>query len=338
MNINVEFISNLIVFGEPQLVLFRKKKTNYLAVAVDPQDSPNVDFVCISVKVNDWEKYLNGHVDLHYLFTYPFNRKRFTLRYTDWNNDKAKLKPYDEAFSDDLLPGKGIFARHHTEDFNTNNLKRSVNQLFIDGDWELNEFGKFYQKYSDVYSFVSIAKNYNNPNVKPAYKDKAAKAFLKRPYKGGSSYLHVFDEMPSCLPPEQRLGLRGINYNSPGDVRILGQEAMLAQVTILIDNFENNRAEIRIAHDELKNLLKTTKLLTAPVDTFSGDGTIGNQIKQKSNILFDILKIPEQKSVFSLCGENQLVFAKITLALYRRIEATALFFAEGRMAFNKTAP
>lgn len=333
---NVKFEANLIHLDEPLLVLFKDKKSHLIAVAIDESDLPGNDFVCVSVTQRNWDKYIDGHVDLRFLFAYPSTRIRYSFAYTDWVGETATLTPHDGNFAEELLPSKGMFSREHTSDYGKSRLPSQTEELFIDGEWELNEFGKFYQKYADLYAVTAALKNVQDPAISQALHGRTQSAFRTRPFKRGSSYLHVFDDLPACLPRDQRIALDGINYNSPGDVRILGEMGHFAEIELLIRNFMAHRQNAIERHRALHKVLSTQKLLSAAASSFSINDPRSAQILTLAEDLSAAIQFSELKALKQICNNNVLVTAKIVMAIYRRLDAAALFFAEGRMSFEKS--
>jgi hypothetical protein len=47
-----------------------------------------------------------------------------------------------------------------------------------------------------------------------------------------------------------------------------------------------------------------------------------------------MMKMPNLDSLRALVDDNALVFAKIVLSFYRRLDDTSRFFAQGRMNFT----
>jgi hypothetical protein len=331
----VQFEANLIYLGEPLLVLLKTKKNRLIAAAIDEEDLPGSNFVCVSMSNRNWEKYIDGHVDLRFLFAYPSQRLRYSFSYHDWKEDKIQLKRYEDPFHEELLPSKGLFSREHNSEYGKNKQPAQQEELFIDGEWELNEFGKFYQKYSDLYVVTAALKNISSASSSQALRGRTQKAFQDRPFKGGSSYLHVFDDLPSCLPSEQRMTLDGINYNSPGDVRILGEMNHFSQVEFLVKNFLEQRDLISDKYKDLRKYLSSERLLTASAQSFSIHDLRAEKILNLSKSLSTSMQFSEFDGLYNVCNNNTLVASKIILAICRRLEAASLFFAEGRMSFDK---
>lgn len=317
----------------PQLFTLTAGKTQVIALAV-PDDDRDFDHIAATVTPKNWERYLDGHVDLRYLFTYPFQRSLYVFSSSAMKDETVMLRPFAEEFPEVLLPSHGFFSMDHTEEYRKLPKATDSEKLFIDGQWQLNEFGKFYQKYSDVYFFSSAVRNHRDPATEQVYKGRIQRAFSTKPFKGGSSYLHMFGELHDCIPRKDQLELDGIEYNSPGDVRMKGTSAGFAELERLISNFYTHRATVKATYDVLYRYLSERKLLTLSASRFDNSSRESETIKGQALALGGSMEVQNLEDIRSLCASNNLVFAKVLLALYRRIDSAAAFFAEGRISFD----
>jgi hypothetical protein len=331
------FKADLVVFDEPQLFCLTAGKSMIIVVAVPEQTNEKFDHIAASVTPKNWERYLGGYVDVRYLFTYPFHRSLYVFHSDEMKEDTIMLRPHEQELPDSLLPSHGIFSSSHTEEFGDFEEANGEEQLFIDGEWELNEFGSFYQRYSDIYFFSAALKNVDRPDVDQAYKGRIKSAFARKPFKGGSSYMHMFDELQDCLPRGEKLSLDGIEYNSPGDVRMNGLPEHFSETEKMISNYTINRTAIRQSHKKLRDFLTKEKLLGMAAASFDKNSHHSKFIRDGANDLGGKLSLTGLDKVETLCDRNPLVFAKVMLAIFRRIDAAASFFAEGRMAFEREA-
>ena len=332
---NAVFVANLVVFDEPHVFLMKSGKANVVALAIPEDILEGYDHVAVTVSERNWERYLDGFVDLLYLFTYPFQRRLFKFSSLGWKENTIMMDSVEGDLPPAALPSHGLFSRCHAEDFHHEKRPNGQEKLYIDGEWQLDEFGKFYQKYSDIYTITAVLENYSDASINQAYKGRSISALRKKPYQGGSSYLHMFGELEGCLPREQRLGLDGIIYNSPGDVRIWGDANKLSHVEKIVSNFANERARIQDAHKDLRDYLSEHKLLALPAASFLKEDPMSDSIRVRTDKLVETISLSGYESLRLICEEHELVIAKVVLAIYRRVEAAAAFFAEGRMAFER---
>ncbi|MDW4496361.1 hypothetical protein R5H30_00070 [Sulfitobacter sp. D35] len=328
------FEANLVIVDGPQLFCLKAGKSQVVALAV-PDEGRDFDHIAATVTPKNWERYIDGHVDLRYLFTYPFQRSLYVFSAKAMRDETVMLRPHENEFSNDLLPSPGFFSTDHTEEYISLPRASGREKLFIDGQWQLNEFGKFYQKYSDIYFFTSAVRNYDDPNTDQVYKGKIKHAFSSKPFKGGTSYMHMFGELHDCVPRREQLELEGIEYNSPGDVRMKGTTEGFAELEELISNFYDDRIEIKKAYDALRGFLSKQGLLTQSASRFDNSSSESKEIKRQADALGGKLQVKRASEILDLCSSNNLVFAKVLLSLYRRIESASAFFSEGRISFEK---
>lgn len=57
---------------------------------------------------------------------------------------------YDEDIPERFLPQTRFFLENHTEEFGGAEPRADVENLLVDGAWDMPEFGKFYQIYSNI--------------------------------------------------------------------------------------------------------------------------------------------------------------------------------------------
>ena len=331
----VHYEAPLIVIDGPQLICLSANKSRFLALAIPEQDGVKFDFIAVSVSPKNWERYLDSRVDLRFLFTYPFQRTHYTLSSEDLAKGELWLSPYDAAIPEEYLPEHGLFATDHTEEYAEAATAADEEQLFIDGEWEMPEFGKFYQKYSDIYAFLAALNNFRDKTIEQVFKGRIMSAFRKKPFQGGSSYLHLFNELDECLPRHQKLTLDAIKYASPGDVKMNGTSEIFAAEEAIILNYLSERKLINDQYGKLREYLSRRNLLTAPGDRFLEDDPDATAIREMARGLCSAMRIERFEDILALANENSLVAAKVVLSVQRRVEAASMFFAEGRMAFER---
>ena len=137
------------------------------------------------------------------------------------------------------------------------------------------------------------------------------------------------------MPRPERLTLDAIQYASPGDVKMNGDADLFDEVRELVENYLSSRGNITEAYNELRKYLSELKFLTMPAERFDTNGAHAIPIMAKAEALSGLLGLNNFDEIKTLCLDNALVVAKITMALQRRIESASAYFAQGRMAFEK---
>src|SRR5690606_7887859 len=153
---------------EPQVLALQSGKTMILAVAIPDSDEASAMFLATSVRPKHWEEYLDSSVDLRFLFTYPRNRTLYYFNLMAMTEAMVVvMTPFEGSPPEEHLPLPRIFATDHTTEFERPVRASGSEILVIDGDWEMPEFGQFYQKYSDIYAFTASTANYVRPDRDP---------------------------------------------------------------------------------------------------------------------------------------------------------------------------
>ena len=329
-----KFAATLIYADEPQLILLKDKDMPIVALAIPDEDSAKSMFLATTVLRKDWQSYLDGNCDLRYLFTFPKTRRIYTLNLAEIEGDYVYMAPYDEVVPEDFLPEPRMFSEFHTELLPVEPVASDEEVLVVDGEWDMPEFGNFYQRYSDVYAFIAALKNWNSVQLANDVKRRILETFTGKPFQGGFSYVHFFQDLNDQLQRTQRLGLDKISYASPGTVEIRGEADLFSEMQNLIPTYLENRVEITAQYSKLYKYLSERRYLTMHGDRFPGDAVVSAYIDQEAKNLADLMSEPDFTSVQTLAHNNALVTAKIILAFSRRLEEASSYFAQGRVSFS----
>ncbi len=331
-----QFEAPLVIYDGVQLACLKSKKSLFLALAIPEDILGEFDFLVATANDKSLTRYFDGEVDLRFIFTFAPNRMLYKMKSKDLAQKNIWLTPFErKTVPEECLPQHGLFSRDHTHEYAKAISSSDEERLFIDGEWEMTEFGKFYQKFSDVYSFVAAIYNFNSSDNNSKEKALIKSAFRNKPFQGGSSYLHLFTDLNRCVPREQKLTLDAIQYASPGDVKVNGYTPIFSEEKKLILNFLDNRSEIMLAYNDLYTLLQKNKLLTLSGEKFDPGSYTTKHISELAKKLCDLMLVADYEQLKTLSENNTLVTAKILLAVKRRLETATSFFAEGRMAYER---
>lgn len=305
-----------------------------VAVAIPDNDPEKSIFLATTVRTRHWEAYLDGTVDLRYLFLYPRGRLLYYFDLMKMKNNQVLMEPFVGQIPDDHLPLPRLFSSDHTTEFTAGAKATDTETLVIDGEWEMPEFGQFYQKYADVYAFFASTKNWADPLRPAALRAQVQEAFRTKPFQGGSSYVHFYHGLNDNLPRDERTSLDSIQYASPGTVNITGDAALFDAVERLVTTFLDQRFEIREAYSTLYSYMSKGGLLAMAGHNFKADDPRAAYLLAGAKTLCEKHEIQDFDIISQLSQKNGLVVAKIVLSLSRRIEEAAKFFAQGRMGFS----
>ena len=219
------YVRTLVYMDEPHLLLLKSFKTNVIALAVasPPEEAK---FIATTVSGRDLEAYIDGHVDLRYLFTYPSQRSTYTFNLMKMVDNKVMMSPFEGKIPEQDLPSPRFFSTSHTEESEDLAGPTHTQKLEVDGEWDMPDFGEFYSRYSDVYYFLSASHAFTDENVDTEKRRAIKKAFAQTPFKGGFSYVNFYATLPAAVPRSERLRMDRIKYESPGYVDVNGDSEL----------------------------------------------------------------------------------------------------------------
>lgn len=334
--INVRIEANLFEAGIPLVVLLSKKagsgNQHYIACAI-PDESGDLDYYfAVFVGRQHLIRYFNEQCDLRFLFAFAPGRKYFTLKsLMPSSKGTVAMEEFQGSVGEDLFPDGQFFATAHTSKYGMSDVVGKEQRLLIDGHWDMQEFGAFYQKFADLYSYgqaLDYIRNQDSTKVAQVHK-----AFSSKPFKGGSSYMGFFNDLLEIIPPKERPSLEGIEYHSPGYVDLRGKDQILDGVKDSVELFLARADEIQKAHDNLRGFMSKSRLLSITGGLREVNSEVLKELLQLTSTFFELLPVSGKDQLKSLTKENPVVHAKVGLALFRRLRATAHFFAQGRLTY-----
>jgi hypothetical protein len=334
-SVEANLLATLVYYDEPHVLLLSSSAdVRYIAVAV-PDDNFENKFFASKINISEWDKYNTGYTDLRYLFTSVSRRRWYIFDLMDMNDGKIKLSPVEDesGIPEDYLPSHGFFSRDHTADYDAVLVATPLRVLAIDGNWKLNDFSKLYARTEDVYSFFIALRNFTNANFRLDFRRAIKEAFQNYPWRGGSSYVHFFDDLFRVQPDEDKVGVRSIQYASPGEIKLKGNPQILDIVRDSASNFARNKDDIQKSYAKLYKYLKTMKLLKVDGDRFDNQSPMATHILGLAKTLATELRVDEFDMIHELTNKNALATAKIILAFERRVRDLDNFVSEGRLSF-----
>ncbi|MBF0137703.1 MAG: hypothetical protein HQL65_15825 [Magnetococcales bacterium] len=335
--LSATMIDTLLYFDGPQLILLSDNSIHkkIIAIAVDQDgmdcymDQP---FFACRIKGDNFEKYMSGKADLLYLFSHASRNEYYFFDLYKEENDVVKLiRASDrEVKNNDFWPGKGIFSSSHNNLENINKEARYRHVFYINGVWNLIDFSQFYSKISDLYA-ISYLKNLKNPEL---IRKALTGLITPRLWTAGGSYFGFYRSLMNMLDFIQ-LKVAAIQYASPGQIELLGNRDVFKETISLIENFERSYKETKEAYHSVDKILTQEKLKTAkPSTDFSSDAK-KEFVKKKADFILQTLEMNEHETFFASCDNNVLVYSKLVLSIYRRINGIHNFISEGRVEIVK---
>lgn len=326
-------------YDGPQAVLLqRSDDCRIVAVAADVSGY-QMPFFGAEINLSQWERYRRGFVDLRYLFVHPHFKRWYFFDLID-ARDRIALNDADlsDGIQNDLIPEHGFFSYNHSEPVDIDIKQgRAIQSYKTDGVWDIGDFTKFYNKFSDLYAFFLSFKKYADQSISVATRKKIRDAFAKQPLRGGSSYGNLYNELAFSQNDSDRIAIGRIKYASPGEIEVRGRFDVFTEVSVAFHELEAHYIEIKDQYTILYKYLQEQGLLRAEAERFDQEGPIALYLKEMADKLGDSLKLADLSLLFDLTNKNALLYSKVLLAHFRRMEKYFLFFAEGRVKDPVTA-
>jgi hypothetical protein len=332
------FETVLVDAGFAALVLLKKTTLRgtsffFASAIVDDQGTVSSYFVVAASKQTTLDYFL-GATDLHYVYIYANESAYYQLDSSDIFSDDIELSPFGGIVPDDVIPDRGFFARDHNVDYSIVEFPPSTHNIAIDGQWRMSEFKEFYSRYSDIYVFhecMSEIENKELSSIPVTY----VSAFRDKPFRGGSSYLSFFSSLKSALSDRARPSLAAVQWASPGTISIRGSDPLFKKVEQQILKFDSSYSNAKTAYKKLRDFMTTNGWLENIAEEYEApsiDGTI--LLSTLIAELAEELHTPGGRSFSLVLEGNQIVEAKIFLAVFRRLETVLDYVREGRVSIG----
>lgn len=317
---------------EPEVIYLQTLGSARIVAVASDLFAGEFPFFGAEVSEDQWKRYLGEKVDLRYLLMYPKYKRWYEFDLNDSDSSGFyRLTPttYNAQRHSPLIPESGFFARSHTAPVVEAATALQTQSFEVDGAWDLNEFSSFYGKVSDLYAFLNGLKNWVNADLSNEFRRKIRDAFL-HPWRGGFSYVAFFDDLFSAQPVEDRLGVRSIQYASPGHIDVDGNGEVFASLREMLAVYAINSRIVKDRYNAIYSGLSKGGYLKMSGEEFEIDNLMRNEFFSYSEELLAMIGLGGAETVHELSSKNSLVTLKATLALVRRMEALYGFFAEGR--------
>lgn len=332
---SAEFIETLVYADEPLLIRLASFKTAVIAVAI-PSPAGKSMFLGAAVPNKELEAYIEGEVDLLFLFKYSFNRNLYTFDLLTMKDGRVMMSPCDGDAPEEWLPQPRFFSRNHTEEsLHSESVDSDTETLLVDGEWDMPDFGEFYSRYADLYYFLAATNAFEDSGVDADRKKRIIDAFADTPFKGGSSYLVFYRTLPRTVSRRERLRMDKIRYESPGYVDVNGDAETFREVAALIRVFLAHKPELKRLYTRLHQDLSKGGYLQMSGESFQADDPQAQYIRDCATGLATGMLMPNLETLEKLVRANWLVYAKLVLSFYRRLDVSSTYFAQGRMAFGE---
>lgn len=339
------FESVLVYYDEPQVMLLNRSDDRKLIAVAIPHEGLAISglqettfpFFAAEISWSQTERYFRGVNDLRYLFMYPKHKKWYLFDFSLLDSrDRVPLVPVPSgAIRSEWFPDAGFFVREHTETFEISREGLQLKTFFIDGSWDFADFSRFYGKFAEIYSLYLAIFKFNSADATGEAKRIIKTAFVHYPFMGGSSYRNFYGDLLNAQTYSDRLSVNKIEYASPGHVEVYAQADIFGKVRKSLDHFGSNQFEAAGSYKRLRDFLGKSHLLRSNAAEFNSDSEMGRIISRMTLELSAAMSFEEISLVNSLVEQNALAAAKVVLSYARRIERSYMFFAEGRVSWNR---
>lgn len=332
--VKLKFETVLFDFIEPLVVLYKTEKNYFFSTAMPSQSGFVEDYLLVRVSPKYAKRYFREECDLRYLFEHCPNRKFFKVSASKAFDDHVVAIDFEGDVAEDLLPDSQFFASSHTQVYKDfSNKYATMETVYIDGNWEMEDFGSFSSKYRDLYAFEESLNKLRSGNS-PVSQIKAIRVAYRGSLKGGGGYVNFFRDLLDVLPANERYQLSRVQYASPGNIVLQGKGDVFDGIENLISTMLKDYKKIEGRHAELRQFMSKSKVLDVenPVVNLPSEATV--RIARDARSLLEAMGMPIFDDLFELTDRSSVNTAKLAMALFRRVRAASSYFAEGRASFD----
>lgn len=327
---SAQLLQVLLWYDEPQIVLLSLGTQHYVVGVAIEHDGMHSPFVGAEVSARQLLDYKIQRIDLRYLFMRP-DRRKWWLFDLDEEGESLTLRKLkgDDPLVDDNAPETGFFSRFHAEIQDVHlRSANSTEKFLIDGTWDLGEFSQFYGQVSDLYYMFHNAREFKRPDISANRKIQIKDAFL-RPFRGGGSYVALYNDFANDNDRAARLRVSGIQYHSPGYVEIKALQEPISEAISLLGTFAEKTDELKPLYNRLHKTLSQAGLLRGEPKVALGE-TLRTELKGQSEALAKAMAGISFDDYLDFTDGNLVISSKVLLSVFRRVERLHQFFLEGR--------
>ncbi|KTR84958.1 hypothetical protein NS277_02505 [Novosphingobium barchaimii] len=319
---------------QAELMLLQAPDHSYiLAVRSGDMESSDHLYLGGSMTPKRLRDYADGKCDLRFAIAHANLRRFWKFTYTGSEHyveiEQIKRSDPELALS---FPEPGLFATEHEDITVFKSFVPNTTEKFeIDGSWDLGEFAQFYSQVEDIYYISSDIDRFDDPQVSADEKAIISEAF-DRSWDGGGSYVAFYKRVANDNDYHAPLRVGGIQYNSPGHVKIFARTEPFKNLMNTLQYYADNEVAARMAFSKLGRFMSTSgmkrpgfsSLMLTPAQRSNLEDFAKSASYYIPSVSFDTL--------MSMTKGNVLVSAKVLESIFRRIERLYKFFDQGRVA------
>jgi len=336
-----KLIQTLVFYDGPQLALFETDQGLKLIATAVGEPSIENRFFGVEILDKAFRAYKNGRIDLNFLFKYSTGRRYYSL---DWSsmsdeNDVLIMRSSDaEINNPNNYPDRGFFEEDHTEEWINDTAPSAKKRFGIDGRWEASDFSKFYNKLGDIYSFLSIAEDLDNPDIGQQERQSIEDSIVSPSWRGGGSYVGFYSDITSHAQNVRPLRVSGMVYHSPGHIEVEGRQTVFDRLNETTQSFQDNAQKLQLDYTFIHRLLQFYGLNTSDKLVKFNNDEAEAAVLDRSRQLANGMGIPNIQLILKASGDNTIIFSKIILSYYRRLRDLVNFQKEGRITLAEPGP
>jgi len=175
---------------------------------------------------------------------------------------------------------------------------------------------------------------YDDPQISNQEKFIIQQSF-DRSWDGGGSYVAFYRDVANDNDYHAPLRVSGIQYNSPGHVKIHARSEPFNNVLQILQYYSDNEQKVRKAYNALGAFMSVNKLKRKGSSNALLTDSVRNSLESKCQELSNHLPGISYDTLKEMTGGNSLVAAKVIASIFRRVERLSRFFDEGRVSHSK---
>jgi hypothetical protein len=208
----------------------------------------------------------------------------------------------------------------------------SKHTLLIDGNWYLDDFGKFQSVYSQLYAFFYALRNLGRPSISHSLQH----SLTAYPWKGGFSAINIFREILDATPEFHQARVHKLQYSSPGTIELELLEDVAQDIKRFIEfsGRDENLSSLHEIYKKAEKFLDENSLRNVSGKRNSEqisqlDPVVEQLITTHLNSLSSALGLTGSLDTLRGTGAHELVLLKFFLAIFRRYRRLKEFHARG---------
>ncbi len=309
----LERVADYISFEGPLLSLYRAEGRQYFFHWCDRSASCN-RWLLFPVTELERLDYLAQRITLRQLIQSQFPSV-YVLDYDHAGSPQTMQVVLTSGIPEDYLPAEDSFYEfepHHLTAIAANTASVRLNER-----WQLSDMGKFEHAYNINYIFVYAMERYDSLN---GAQEDVRDAFIKYPWRGGSSRVAFYNELSSALPSKAKPAIRTMQYASPGWLELSLDSVVASKLKDCLHQRQEAASALRSAIRDAREYLRLRGF--SKVNGNGVDLPITDEVEQQFQAHFQtisqLMGFPYSKRLLGLTS-NAVAAVKILISFHVRL-------------------